>query len=103
MKGILSMTAALALAFAATAGSAGPSPAFVKYWKSGLAELASYAVTTERYGEPRRAEAVLVFVHEEIDDDTRIKVESGKTPPAKRLPVLKLNNVLKFTTGIYDY
>jgi hypothetical protein len=80
-----------------------PSPAFLEYWKSGLAELSSYAVTTERYGEMRPGQGVLVFVYEEIDADTRIKVETGKTPAARRVPVLKLNNTLKFTTGVYDY
>lgn len=81
----------------------GPSAEFMRYWKSGLAELASYNLTTERYGEMRKGQGVLVFVYEEINADTRIKVESDKTPPAKQVPVLKLNNVLKFTTGIYDY
>ncbi len=80
-----------------------PSAAFLSYWKSGLAEISSYAITAERYGELRKAQGVMVFVYEEINADTRIKVESDKTPPGKRVAVLKLNNVLKFTTGIYDY
>lgn len=90
---------------AAASAMAGPSPgpAFLKYWTSGLAEISSYAVTTERYGELRRAQAVMVFVYEELDDRTRIKVESARTPPQRRVPVLKLNHVLKFNTGIYDY
>ena len=88
---------------AARESGASPSPAFMQYWKSGLAELTSYDVTTERYGEMRKAQGVMVFVYEEINADTRIKVESAKTPPAKRIPVLKLNNVLKFNTGVYDY
>ena len=82
---------------------ASPSPAFMQYWKSGLAELTSYDVTLERYGEMRKAQGVMVFVYEEINADTRIKVESAKTQPSKRIPVLKLNNVLKFNTGVYDY
>jgi hypothetical protein len=88
---------------AAPETGASPSPAFMQYWKSGLAELTSYDITSERYGEMRKAQGVMVFVYEEINADTRIKVESAKTPPAKRIPVLKLNNVLKFTTGVYDY
>jgi hypothetical protein len=90
---------------AAAPAMAGPSPgpAFLKYWTSGLAEISSYAVTTERYGELRRAQAVMVFVYEELDDKTRIKVESARTPPERRVAVLKLNHVLKFNTGIYDY
>lgn len=88
---------------AAAETGATPSPAFMQYWKSGLAELTSYEIVLERYGEMRKAQGVMVFVYEEINADTRIKVESAKTPPAKRIPVLKLNNVLKFTTGVYDY
>ncbi len=80
-----------------------PSPEFLAYWKSGLAEIASYEIREERYGEMRNAQGILVFVYEETNADTRIKVESEKTLPAKRIPVLKLNNVLKFNTGIYDY
>jgi hypothetical protein len=80
-----------------------PSEAFLKYWKSGLAEISSYDITEERYGEMRKAQGVLIFVYEEVNLDTRIKVESDKTPLDRQIPVLKLNNVLKFTTGIYDY
>jgi hypothetical protein len=101
----LSMTvlAAAMLAAAAATTPPAPSPAFLAYWKSGLAELTSYSIVTDRYGEIRKAEGVMVFVYEEINADTRIKVESARTPPAKQIPVLKLNNVLKFSTGVYDY
>jgi hypothetical protein len=106
-KSLLGLALALSMpggknAFALDPG-ASPSPAFMQYWKSGLAELTSYDVKVERYGEMRKAQGVMVFVYEEINADTRIKVESAKTPPAKRIPVLKLNNVLKFNTGVYDY
>ncbi len=76
---------------------------FLKYWKSGLGEISTYDITTERYGEKRKAQGVLVFVYEEINADTRIKVESEKTPLNKQIPILKLNSILKFNTGIYDY
>jgi hypothetical protein len=87
----------------AGAPTVAPSPGFLQYWKSGLAELSSYEATTRRYGEVRKAQAVLVYVYEELNDDTRIKVESPRTPAAKQVPVLKLNHVLKFNTGVYDY
>lgn len=105
-KSILACLAALSAlpGFAIEAGpSVSPTPAFLKYWKSGLAEISSYDITAERYGEMRRAQGVLVFVYEETSAKTRIKVESGKTLPSQRIPTLKLNNVLKFNTGIYDY
>lgn len=93
----------IAPARAAAATAITPGREFLQHWKSGLAELSSYAVTTSRYGESRKAEGVMIFVYEEIDDKTRIKVESDRIPAARRVPVLKLNNVLKFNTGIYDY
>ena len=46
--------------------------------------------------------SVLIFVTEDIHRDTYIKVKSP-TPKEDRLYTLKLNNVLKFNTGIYDY
>ena len=77
-------------------------PDFYAHWADGQAELSSYDVLQTRYGEPRRGHGVLVFVTEDINRHTLIKVESPQ-PAADRLHVLKLNNVLKFTTGIYDY
>ena len=44
----------------------------------------------------------MIFVTEDLNAGTGIKVESP-APAADRVYVLKLNNVLKFTTGIYDY
>ncbi|MBW8887764.1 MAG: hypothetical protein JF616_08405 [Fibrobacteres bacterium] len=98
---VLSMLAALSIG--AAAGRTGPSAGFLRYWKSGLAEIASYTVDVERYGEMRKGQAVLVYVYEEMDARTRIKAESDRIPRELRVPVLKLNHVLKFNTGIYDY
>ncbi|NUM75882.1 hypothetical protein HUU40_16080, partial [candidate division KSB1 bacterium] len=76
---------------------------FWGWWGDGKAELSSYQTKTQRYGELREGYAVLVFVTEEISRTTRIKVESEAIPPADRAPVMKLNHVVKFPTGIYDY
>ncbi len=89
--------------FSSPPAAISPSSDFLKYWKSGLAELSSYNLTTERYGELRKGQGVLVFVYEEINADSRVKVETLKLPNEKQIPVLKLNSILKFTTGIYDY
>lgn len=75
---------------------------FYEHWGDGRAELSSYDVIQPRYGELRKGYGVMIFVTEDIHRDTYIKVESP-TPDDKRLYVLKLNNVLKFNTGIYDY
>ncbi|NUO82006.1 hypothetical protein HUU05_18180 [candidate division KSB1 bacterium] len=76
---------------------------FWSWWGDGKGELSSYKITVSRYGELREGYAVLVFVTEDISRTTRIKVESDEIPQADRVPVLKLNHVVKFTTGIYDY
>ncbi len=76
---------------------------FWSWWGDGKGELSSYKVTVARYGELREGHAVLVFVTEDISRTTRIKVESEAIPQSDRVPVLKLNHVVKFKTGIYDY
>ncbi len=45
----------------------------------------------------------MIFVTEDLHRDTFIKVESAGVPQEQRLYALKLNNTLKFGTGIYDY
>jgi len=76
---------------------------FWAYWGDGKGEVSSYRVIVPRYGEPREGFSVLVFVTEDISRTTRIKVESNAIPSNDRVPVLKLNRVVKFTTGLYDY
>ena len=76
---------------------------FWKYWGDGKGELSSYRVAVSRYGELREGRSVLIFVTEDISRSTRIKVESNEIPANDRVPVLKLNRVVKFNTGVYDY
>ena len=75
---------------------------FYAYWGDGKAELNTYQVVQPRYGELRQGHGVLVFVTEDLNRNTLIKVETP-TPAQDRRYALKLNNVLKFNTGIYDY
>ncbi len=106
MTTLRTLSFAFVMAFVMTSAVQGEivrSPEFWNYWKSGLAEIATYKVQTLRYGEMREGQAVLIYVYEELNDRTRIKIESARTAPVLRVPVLKLNNVLKFNTGIYDY
>lgn len=80
----------------------GATSEFYSHWGDGQAEISSYAVVQPRYGELRSGHSVLIFVTEELNRQTLIKVESAQ-PADQRIYVLKLNNVLKFNTGIYDY
>lgn len=77
-----------------------PPQEFREYWFAGEAELNRYELVQNRYGEPRRGEAVMVFVTEDFLPYKQVKKEFGDK---KSLPVLKLNYLKKFVTGIYDY
>ena len=94
---------ALAAMMASAAPTATASPAFWKGWGDGKAELSGYAITTNRYGAPREGRVVLIYVTEPMDRRTWIKDDAGDVPAQDRVNVLKLNNVLKFQTGIYPY
>jgi len=77
------------------------SAAFHVRWSDGNAELTSYDVITPRYGEPRPAELVLIYVTEPMHRRTWIKDDDAQGPD--RINVLKLNISLKFETGLYPY
>ncbi len=83
------------------APAAGASASFWERWGDGRAELASYRGTVMRYGAPRDAELVLVYVTEPLDRRTLIKDDAA--PAEQQLPTLKLNAMLRFQTGIYPY
>ena len=75
---------------------------FYAHWADGKAEISSYEVVQPRYGELRQGYGVMIFVTENLHRQTFIKVDSP-TPEADQFYALKLNHILKFTTGIYDY
>jgi hypothetical protein len=76
---------------------------FWQHWGDGKAELDRYALTQPRYGELRKGTAVLIFVTEDFSDSLRVKADPGKHPASDVYPVLKLNFVRDFQTGVYDY
>jgi hypothetical protein len=76
---------------------------FWSYWGDNQAELSGYRLTQPRYGEKRAGTAVLVFVTEDMSDSLRVKADPGKHPKSDVYPVLKLNAIRDFQTGIYDY
>ena len=77
--------------------------AFWKQWGDGQAELSGYDLTFPRYGQLRRGVAVTIFVTETFSNTLRVKADPGKHPPADEFPVMKLNLVEDYQTGIYDY
>ena len=92
------MSLALSLAALPAAGDE-----FWAHWGDGQAELNGYHLTQPRYGEKRSGTAILVFVTEDMSDSLRVKADPGKHPASDVYPVLKLNAIRDFQTGIYDY
>jgi len=77
---------------------------FADYWYQGQAELTSFELDIMRYGELRKGEALLIFVTEEFSGDKQVKLDNpGNTPQNEKITVLKLNDLWKFKTGLYDY
>jgi len=103
------LAGALTLALASGACAAAPATApvfddaFWKQWGDGRAELAGYDLTTPRYGSLRRGTAVTIFVTETFSNALRVKSDPGRHPKSDEFPVMKLNLVQDFPTGIYDY
>lgn len=76
---------------------------FKDYWYAGKAEVCTYDVLQERYGAVRQAEQVNIFVTEDFSRSKHVKLDDPAASPADRTPVLKLNAIRRFKTGIYDY
>lgn len=107
---LIALALAGALALAEAPGSRPPFPEkprkrasddFARVWFDGKAELSGYEALVPRYGELRRAELVTIYVTEPLDRRTWIKDDDAKEPD--RVTVLKLNESLKFLTGLYPY
>ncbi|MEM0518723.1 septum formation inhibitor Maf [Aequorivita flava] len=73
---------------------------FKTYWFSGTAEITSYSLMQERYGEIREGTAVNIFVSEDFLPDAQVKANNYSD---KNVSVLKLNQMKRFNTGIYPY
>ena len=73
---------------------------FKGYWFAGKAEITSYNLEQSRYGEPRSGTAVLIFVTEDFLPEAQVKADEKND---SNIPVLKLNAVKNFNTGIYPY
>lgn len=74
---------------------------FNNYWYQGKAEINRFELSQARYGELRQGDAIMIFVTEDFLVDKLVKKESNTSE--KSIPILKLNYLTKFNTGIYDY
>ena len=77
--------------------------AFWKTWGDGFAELASYDLKYPRYGAPRQGTAVAIFVTETFANSLRVKSDPGVRDKKDEFPVMKMNLVEDFQTGVYGY
>lgn len=73
---------------------------FKDYWYAGNAEITSYKLIQERYGELREGSSVNVFVTEDFLPKVQVKADNASKD---NIPVLKLNQTKKYLTGIYPY
>ena len=76
---------------------------FWSVWGDGKAELSAYRLTMPRYKQLRNGVAVTIFVTEPFSNSLRVKADPGKHGPGDEFPVMKLNLVKDYQTGIYDY
>ena len=76
---------------------------FADYWFTGEAELNTFDIIQNRYGEEREGETVMVFVTEDFSNSKQVKLDDPANAGNDKIPVLKLNHVRRFVTGIYDY
>ena len=73
---------------------------FNDYWYAGKAEIKTYNLTQSRYGELHKGMATVIFVTEPFLKDKGVKPNRNNP---NQVPVLKMNLLKKFGTGIYPY
>ncbi len=75
---------------------------FYSYWYNHGAEITRFELEQGRYGETHPGHAILIFVTEPFLPDIHVKADY-ESSRKKSIPVLKLNLIKRFNTGIYDY
>ena len=76
---------------------------FGDYWFQGKAEISTYELSQSRYGAIHDGNVVLIFVTEDHDSKKQVKPDDHTRNPAGNIPVMKLNTMKEFVTGIYKY
>jgi len=75
---------------------------FHSYWYNHGAEITRFELEQSRYGEIHSGHAILIFVTEPFLPDIHVKSDY-ESSRKKSIPILKLNLIKRFSTGIYDY
>lgn len=81
----------------------GKKNAFETYWYDGKAEVCSYDLEQNRYGEIRKGDAILIFVTEDFSKTKQVKLDHPELTSEDAVKILKLNMTKEFRTGIYPY
>jgi hypothetical protein len=76
---------------------------FWSIWGDGQGELSAYRLTMPRYKQLRQGVAITIFVTESFSNSLRVKADPGRHAPGDEFPVMKLNLIKDYQTGIYDY
>lgn len=71
-------------------------------WDDGYAEISAYEAVEIRYEQPRPYTEYLIAVKEPFSRRLLVKADPGHDP-ADVFPVLKMNRILHYQTGIYSY
>ncbi|MCB0546776.1 MAG: hypothetical protein KDD19_04260 [Phaeodactylibacter sp.] len=79
----------------------GSHPKLGDYWYQGKGEVSRYELLQNRYSDVHPGEAILVFVTEDFLTDKQVKNDNYSNPNST--PILKMNMVRKFPTGLYSY
>ena len=80
-----------------------PSSQWKKYWYAGKAEITTYVLQQSRYGEIHAGNLTNIFVSEDFSPAKQVKLDDPGGAGSAKIKVLKLNQVVKFVTGIYPY
>ncbi len=75
---------------------------FNAYWYADKAEIRTYDLTQARYGEFHQGKMTVIFVAQPFLEKKGVKPDSYKNT-RNHVPVLKMNLLKKFGTGIYPY
>jgi len=98
----LTVLFALFLPYTSVALSLPEEDEFHPYWYNHGAEITRFELEQSRYGEIHSGHAILIFVTEPFLPEIHVKSDY-ESSQERAVPVLKLNLIKRFNTGIYDY
>ncbi|MGF1482892.1 MAG: septum formation inhibitor Maf [Opitutales bacterium] len=77
--------------------------AFEQYWFHQGAEISRFRLVQSRYGDAHDGDLTLVYVTEPFNPRAQVKADDPNAQNPTPIPVLKLNLMRAFNTGLYRY